>query len=280
MGVDGATRIIAVVVLWQLNITNIGAYAFAVALSPLIAVAVVGMRGQTRTDPGPDATYSEITPNLGWLLLGSVMAAGLVNAGPLGVDILARSDQAQLVTAFGNGVLLSRVPLFLFQAVQASLLPRLARLAAKGDLDEFREGFSLLMKVVLGVAVLGVVGSFALGPWALELVYEGGLDRRTLTILALASGLYMIALATAQAVIALHGHSWVALGWLSAMAVFLVVTTVSSDDLFLRVELGLVAGSLTACIIFAYALRMRINSGAIPDAESMLDGVMDSPFEG
>jgi O-antigen/teichoic acid export membrane protein len=280
MGVDGATRIIAVVVLWQLNITNIGAYAFAVALSPLVAVAVVGMRGQTRTDPGPEASYSEITPNLGWLLLGSVMAAGLVNAGPLGVDILARSDQAQLVTAFGNGVLLSRVPLFLFQAVQASLLPRLARLAAKGDLDEFREGFSLLMKVVFGVAVLGVVGSFALGPWALELVYEGGLDRRTLTILALASGLYMVALATAQAVIALHGHSWVALGWLSAMVVFLFVTTVSSDDLFLRVELGLVAGSLTASMIFAYALRARINSGAIPDAESMLDGVMDSPFEG
>ena len=179
-----------------------------------------------------------------------------------------------------NGVLLSRVPLFLFQAVQASLLPRLARLAAKGDLDEFREGFSLLMKVVVGVAVFGVVGSFALGPWTLELVYEGGLDRRTLTILALASGLYMIALATAQAVIALHGHSWVALGWLSAMAVFLVVTTVSSDDLFLRVELGLVAGSLTACMVFAYALRARINSCAVPDAETMLDGVIDSPFEG
>jgi hypothetical protein len=81
-------------------------------------------------------------------------------------------------------------------------------------------------------------------------------------------------------VIALHGHSWVALGWLSAMAVFLVVTTVSSDDLFLRVELGLVAGSLTACMVFAYALRARINSGAVPDAETMLDGVIDSPFEG
>lgn len=279
IGVDGATRIIAVVVLWQLNITNIGAYAFAVALSPLVAVAVVGLRGQTRTDPGPEANYSEITPNLGWLILGSVMAAGLVNAGPLGVDILAKSDQAQLVTAFGNGVLLSRVPLFLFQAVQASLLPRLARLAAKGDLGEFREGFALLMKVVVAVALLGAVGSFALGPWALELVYEGGLDRRTLTLLAIASGLYMIAVATAQAVIALRGHSWVAVGWLSAMVTFLVATTLSSDDLFLRVELGLVAGSLTACLVFAYALKVRIASGAIPNAESMLDGVMDSPFE-
>lgn len=280
MGVDGATRIVACVVLWQLDVTSIGAYAFAVALSPLVAVMSVAVRGSTRTEDGPPASFSEITPNLGWLLVGSVMAAGLVNAGPLGVDILARSDQALLVTAFGNGVLLSRVPLFLFQAVQASLLPRLARLAARGDLDEFREGFTLLMKVVVAVAALGAIGSFVLGPWALELVYEGGLDRRSLTILALASGLYMVALAIAQAVIALHGHSWVAWGWLSAMAMFLVVTAVSSDDLYLRVELGLVAGSFTACVVFVNALRSRIAHGAVPDAEMMLDGVMDTPFEG
>lgn len=280
MGVDGATRIVACVVLWQLDVTNIGAYAFAVALSPLVATLSVSLRGSARTEDGPSANYSEITPNLGWLLIGSVMAAGLVNAGPLGVDILARSDQALLVTAFGNGVLLSRVPLFLFQAVQASLLPRLARLAARGDLAEFREGFGLLMKVVAAVAVIGVAGSFALGPWALELVYEGGLDRRSLTILALASGLYMIALAIAQAVIALHGHRWVAWGWLSAMASFLVVTAFISDDLYLRVELGLVAGSSSACIVFASALRSRIAHGAVPDAEMMLDGVMDTPFEG
>lgn len=279
MGVDGATRIVGCVVLWQLGVTSIGAYAFAVALSPLVAVLAVSKGRQIHTEPGPDASFAEITPNLGWLLLGSVMAAGLVNAGPLGVDILAKSDQALLVTAFGNGVLLSRVPLFLFQAVQASLLPRLARLAAKGDLDEFREGFTLLMKVVVAVAVLGVAGSFALGPWALELVYEGGLDRRSLTILALASGLYMIALATAQAVIALHGHRWVALGWLSAMSSFLIVTAFSSDDLYLRVELGLVAGSLSACVVFAFALHARFTSGAIPDAETMLDGIIDTPFE-
>lgn len=279
LGVDGATRIVACVVLWQLDVTNIGAYAFAVALSPVVAVAAVSKGRQLHTEQGPEASFSEITPNLGWLLLGSVMAAGLVNAGPLGVDILAKSDEALLVTAFGNGVLLSRVPLFLFQAVQASLLPRLARLAAKGDLDEFREGFSLLMKVVIAVAVVGVLGSFALGPWALELVYEGGLDRRTLTILALASGLYMIAIATAQAVIALHGHRWVALGWVSAMTSFLLVTAVASDDLYLRVELGLVAGSFSACFVFAIALRARIAAGATPDAETMLDGVIDTPFE-
>ena len=280
MAVDGLVRITACVLLWQLGVTSVGAYALAVAVSPLVAASVVFVRGETKTDDGPPATYSEITPNLGWLLLGTIMAAALVNAGPLGVDFLANASDAEKVTAFGNGVLLSRVPLFLFQAVQAALLPRLARLAAKGDLEEFRHGFSLLLKVVTAVAVLGTVGSFVLGPPILTMVYEGGLDRRTLTLLALASGMYMLALAVSQGVIALQGHKFVAVGWLSAMIGFLAVTTFASDDLFLRVELGLVAGSTVALAVFSYAFRARMSAGAIPDAESMIDGVLDYPLEG
>jgi len=280
MAVDGLVRITACVLLWQLGVTSVGAYALAVATSPLVAAGVVFVRGETKTDDGPPATYSEITPNLGWLLLGTIMAAALVNAGPLGVDFLANASDAEKVTAFGNGVLLSRVPLFLFQAVQAALLPRLARLAAKGDLEEFRHGFSLLLKVVTAVAVLGTVGSFVLGPPILTMVYDGGLDRRTLTLLALASGMYMLALAVSQGVIALQGHKFVAVGWLSAMIGFLAVTTFVSDDLFLRVELGLVAGSTVALAVFSYAFRARMNAGAIPDAESMIDGVPDLPLEG
>jgi O-antigen/teichoic acid export membrane protein len=279
LGVDGATRIIACVVLWQLNVTSIGAYALAVALSPVVAVLVVSARGDMASQDGPPANYSELTPNISWLLLGSVMAAALVNAGPLGVDVLAGASDAEKVTAFGNGVLLSRIPLFLFQAVQASLLPRLARLAAKGDLTEFVQGLTLLLKIVVGVAALGTVGSYVLGPWALDLMYDGGLDRRTLTLLALASGLYMLCIAIAQAVIALRGHRWVAIGWLSAVVTFLLLTAFTSDDLFLRVEFGLVGGSTIALIIFAMALKSQIAAGITPDADSMLDGVLDTQFE-
>lgn len=279
LGIDGATRIIACIVLWQLDVTSVGSYAMTVALSPIVAVLVVTFRGDTKTHDGPPADYAELTPNLSWLLLGSVMAAALVNAGPIGVDVLANTSEAEKVTAFGNGVLLSRIPLFLFQAIQASLLPRLARLAAKGDLKEFVQGLSLLLKIVAAVAVLGTAGSFVLGPWALDVMYDGGLDRRTLTLLALASGLYMLCIAVAQAVIALRGHRWVAIGWLSAVVMFLSVTAWSSNDLYLRVEFGLVAGSTTALVIFALALRSRIAAGITPDAETMLDGVMDTPFE-
>lgn len=279
MGIDGVMRILACVVLWQMGVTSVGPYAIAVVAAPLVAVLLVGSRGQLRTQPGPEATFKEVTPNLGWLLLGSVMGAALVNAGPLGVSALANSGEAAKVTAFGNGVLLSRIPLFLFQAVQAALLPRLARLAAKGDLKEFTEGFVLLLKVVAGVAILGTAGSALLGPQVLDIMYDGGLDRRTLTLLALASGIYMLALSIAQGVIALHGHRYVAIGWLSSMATFLVVTAFSSKDLFLRVEMGLVAGSLCGLVVFMYALRTLMAQGAVPDAELFVEGILESPFE-
>jgi hypothetical protein len=76
-------------------------------------------------------------------------------------------------------------------------------------------------------------------------------------------------------VIALQGHKYVAIGWLSAMVSFLVFTAFSSNDLFLRVELGLVAGSTAALMVFSYALRARMQAGAIPDAESLIDGILD-----
>jgi O-antigen/teichoic acid export membrane protein len=171
------------------------------------------------------------------------------------------------------------VPLFLFQAVQAALLPRLARLAAQGDLTEFKRGFRQLMVVVIGVGVLGTFGSFALGPPVLDLVYDGGLDRRTLTLLALGSAIYMIALATAQAVIALHGHAVVGLGWLVGMVTFLLGAAFSADDLYLRVEIGLVGSSVAALCVFATALRKLLDSGASVDLDSLSDALSDRPLE-
>ncbi len=52
--------------------------------------------------------------------------------------LLADDEEAELVTQFSYGVLMARIPLFLFQAVQAALLPRLSRLAARNELVEFR----------------------------------------------------------------------------------------------------------------------------------------------
>jgi hypothetical protein len=89
----------------------------------------------------------------------------------------------------------------------------------------------------------------------------------------------MVALATAQAVIALRGHARVAFGWLTGMAVFLLVTWLSSDDLYLRVELGLVSSSVASLAIFGQSLRSLLSTGATIDEESILDALSDRPLE-
>jgi O-antigen/teichoic acid export membrane protein len=279
MGSDGVVRIILCLALAVAGITAVGAYGFAVALSPLFAVGYVWARGGLSNEPGPPAEWSEVTPNLGWLLLGSVFAASLLNAGPIAASLLADESEDALVTQFSYGVLLARIPLFLFQAVQAALLPRLSRLAARGELDEFRSGLRRLMYVVLAVGVVGTGGAFVLGPWAIEVVYEADLSGRTLAVLALGSACYMVALATAQAVIALRGHALVAVGWGVGVVTFLLTTWLSSDELFRRVEIGLLASSIAAMATFGLALRSKLASGARPDRGSVIEAITDMPLE-
>ncbi|MFT4865204.1 MAG: O-antigen/teichoic acid export membrane protein [Ilumatobacter sp.] len=279
MGSDGVIRIALCVALAIVGVSAVGAYGLAVAVAPLFAVAYVYKRGQLSNDDGPPASWSEVTPNLGWLLLGSVFAASLLNAGPIAASLLAADDQDVLVTQFGQGVLLARIPLFLFQAVQAALLPRLSRLAAQGELNEFRNGLKRLMLVVLAVGVVGTTSAFLIGPWALEVVFDADLTGRTLALLAFSSACYMVALATAQAVIALKGHALVSIGWGIGVIAFIIGTWQGSDDVFRRVEIGLLASSIAAMVTFALTLRYKLTIGVVPDQDSIMDAIIDMPFE-
>lgn len=273
VGADGAIRVLACTALLLLGVTQLSAYSLIIVATPIIGVMIVLLAGQLKTESGPPATWSEITENLVWLLGGSIFAAALVNAGPITVDILGDSQDAIRVTQFGNAVLLTRVPLFLFQAVQAALLPRLTRLAARGDLVEFKIGFRRLVVLVIGVGVFGTIGAFLFGPFFLDLVYGGGIDRRTLTLLALASAIYMMALAIAQAVIALRGHRLVALGWLLSFLSYVICAWKVSQDLFLRVEVALVVSSAVALVSFALSLKALLKSGATVDLESVTTAI-------
>ena len=279
MGGDGVARIILCVALAVIGIQRAGYFGLAIAIAPLFALFYVWRIGDLRNDSGPPATWAEVTPNLGWLLIGAICAAALLNAGPLAATILAEDGQEALVTEFSFGVLLARVPLFLFQAVQAALLPRLSSLAAQGAFFEFRTGLRRLLLLVGAVGIIGTIGAFFLGPWIVELVYDADLTGRTMAALALGSASYMVALALAQAVIALHGHALVAAGWVVAVIAFVVVTWLSSDDLFRRIEFGLLGSSIAGLACFAAALRHKLAEGETPDHESVMEAIIDMPFE-
>ncbi len=283
MATEGTLRVTACAALALAGVAFVGPYGMAVALPPVFALAIAlhGRRREGLLVPGPETSWAEITPNLGWLLAGSVLGQSLVNAGPLAVGLLSDGSPAQdqLVSDFFKGVLLARVPLFLFQAVQAALLPKLARLAAQGRLEEFRRGFRKLMVVVVVIGALGTLGAFTIGPFVVSLAFDADLGHRTLGMVALASALFMVALAIAQAVIALHGHAKVALGWLIGVVVFLAAVAVSGHDLLLRVELALVASTAAALVFFGWALRDQLATGATYDADSIVEALHDVAVE-
>jgi O-antigen/teichoic acid export membrane protein len=280
MASEGVVRMAAAVVLAVAGVKAVGPYGLLVGLPAVVAV-LLSRRGQHDVlEDGPEASWSELTPNLGWLLVGSVCAAALLNAGPIAANALKTSPaQNALVTQLSTGVIIARVPLFLFQAVQAALLPKLARLAARGALDDFTRGFRKLLRLVLVVGVLAIVGAFVIGPFVVKVFFDSDLSRRTLTMLALASSLYMVALALAQAIIALRGHRKVALGWFIGLVAFIAVIAIPDDDLLLRVELGLVAGSIAALVVFAVVLRVLMRTGVRPDEDSILEAFGELPLE-
>ena len=113
----------------------------------------------------------------------------------------------------------------------------------------------------------------------LEERMNGNLRRlRTMAMLALSSAIYMGAIATSQAVVALHGHAQVAFGWILAMTAFLLTLWLGGDDLFRRIEIALVMSSLTALVAFSLALRWRF-SIVQPDVAGDAGPLPELPLE-
>ena len=114
--------------------------------------------------PGPQAPWSELSTNLGYLLGGSLMAQALSYAPFLGAQLLSTPRrEARAVADFIVGLFLARIPILLFQAVQAALLPKLAHLAGAGQHDDFQSGLRKLVLVVVGIGVIGVVAAGTIG---------------------------------------------------------------------------------------------------------------------
>src|ERR1019366_6344513 len=130
MGAAGVIRLLPALVLAAAGVSNPLWYGLCLAFSPALAT-LVALRGQRDLlPPGPNAPWSELSVNLGYLLFGSLFAQVLSYAPFLGAQVLATSGQRAAVADFIVGLFLSRIPILLFQAVQAALLPKLAGLVS------------------------------------------------------------------------------------------------------------------------------------------------------
>ncbi len=256
---EGLGRLLAVGLLVAVVSDGIGAYGLAIGLAPFIGigVAMAGQRG-LRT-PGPAAPMGDLSRALGALLMASVATAVVINVSPLAVQVLAGPGEGSEPGRFLNALLVARIPLFFFQAIQASLLPQLSSLAGAGRYGELWRVLRRLLAVVatLGVAVL--VAAAVAGPWAVEFAFgsEYAVTQRDMVLLAVSSVGLMVVLSLAQGLIACRSRGRMALAWVAGLAVFPVVVALGSD-LFLRVELALIATVAVAAVVMAVLLVERI----------------------
>ncbi|GAC1337413.1 MAG: hypothetical protein NVSMB29_01740 [Candidatus Dormibacteria bacterium] len=262
IGGEAALRAVGVVLFALLGLRVAGLYGLMIAVGSVAAVAVV-LRGQRGLfEPGPAAPWSELTGKLGYLLTGSILAAFLVNAGPLTVKLISTPAQHDAAGIFLSGLIMARTPLFFFQAIQAALLPRLAALASAGRHAEFRHGFGRLLLLVAAVGGLAVLGFALLGPLIVRVLFGRGfvLSHGDMAALAAASAIYMLALALAQALIALEQHGRSALGWLVGVVTFFgAVVALQGMQLLTRVETALIASSVSATLAMAVLLLPELS---------------------
>jgi O-antigen/teichoic acid export membrane protein len=265
LGTEGASRIAFAVILVLVASTSAGWYGVALALPPLVAVAV-SLRGQHGLiRPGPDAPYSELSGALALLLVGSIFAQLLSYISVLGVQLLATPAERDTITAgFITGVFVARIPLLAFQAIQAALLPKLARLASEGKHADFRSGIIRLVVVVTTLCVAGTLVATAIGPEIGKKLFptKWTLGNRDMFFLTLAATTFILALTIAQALIALKAYRQNAIAWVAGVAGFVVtVAVLSGEDLFLRNELGFLFGSLVSALLVGIFMAGRIRKG-------------------
>lgn len=269
IGADGFLRFLGALLCLVLGVKTAGWFGIALGAAALVAVPVALRVERPVLGDGPESAFREVSSALGFLMAASLLSFGIMNIGPVLVKALAAADEVEAAGRFLPALVIARIPLYLFQAVQAALLPKLSGLASAGALADFRSGLVRLLAVVAGLAVAGSVAGFTIAPTLLGIMFpdaENG--SRTLGLLAAGSGLYMLALASAQAVIALGGHRDQVVGWAVGMATLLVTTWLASDDLFLRVELGLLVGSLAAFLTMAAVLVRRLHAARSAPLES------------
>ena len=259
---DGVGRLVMVLVL-AATVGGVGAYGLAVGLAPFIGVALA-LTGQRKLSlEGPAEPVGGLSRALGALLVASVATALVLNMSPLAVEVLAGPDQAEDPGRFLNALLIARLPLFFFQAIQASLLPRLSALVSAGRFDEMVHVFRRLIGLVVGIGGVAILVCAAIGTRIVELAFgaDFAVERRDMVLLAASSAVLMVALSLAQALMACRAQGRMATAWVLGLVAFPVVVALG-DDLFLRVELGLLATVSVAALSMATLLVARLRSTA------------------
>lgn len=277
VGSEGITRVVGATALAMGGVRSPGVYGLFVGGAPFIGVLAFGgwrAARQLRTVDRNEG-LSAAGAAIGALLAGSLANQVLLMVPPLAVVLLARPGETEEAATLVVAMVLVRVPLFLFNAVLATLLSQLSDSVGAGSRDLFHRALGRLLVLVAGCTGVSIVLGAVAGPWLVSRVFgpEYRLRGVDVAILAGACGAYLAAVVLGQALIAMRAHLLVSAAWLIGLAGFAAALAFERPVLD-RVELAFLVG----CTISALAMGAQVFCvvwGRPPDAELIRNGRLE-----
>ena len=260
LGLDGVLRLVGSLGLWIAGSAVAGWYGLVLGLAPVLAVVLtVRGVGGTATAPGQPEAWGRLMRALGLLTVGGLLQQFVINAPGVVAQLLASPAEQALAGTFIGVLVLARMPLFLFTAIQATFLPSLAALAARDDRPGFARRARGVMLAVAGMGLAGVTLVAVAGPQLVVLFY--GADYRTsrmvLVVLALGSTFVMFGSALSQILISMRSYRSPLLGWSCGSVVFLLAL-LAPLGLEYRVGLAFLASTVVTSAVLAGGLTRRM----------------------
>lgn len=258
LGTEALLRVVLVVSLVSLAEPGVGGLAVVVGAAALgsALVGLAGARSHGGSVPGGPVAFLR---SVGVLVAGAAALQTMLYGGVLVARILAPTAQDVIAGQLLAAITVTRIPVFLFQSLEALVVPRIAELAVRGDVPALRAAVRRLVLAVGSLAVVTALGSFLAGPALVSLMFgpEYVVSYTVMGLLGLGTGAFMLAVAASDVTVALAGHRAMAAAWVAgllaaALSVFLL------PGLVLQATVPLLVGSAVAALLLTREARGRM----------------------
>jgi O-antigen/teichoic acid export membrane protein len=260
LGSEGVARLLICGVLLGFGARSPGFFGLAVGLAPFVAVGVGWRSSSVHLEPGPPEPWGPTTKAILYLLGGSACRQFLIVMAPLAVQVLSTTADRGTTGRFLAAFTLTRVPLFLFSAALAALLPKLAAQASAGAKREFS---SVLLRLSYGVGLMTAVAaslSATIGPAMLRFFFGSSysVGGGELLLLSVGCGAYLLASVLSYGLIAISGQSLTTRAWAAGCLVRIAFIALSPHlGLVTRVAVGFLAGNVASLLTMALLLAWQ-----------------------
>lgn len=256
LAVDGALRVVGAAVLAANGVDDALWFGAVLGIAPIVATGLAMIRTGPVLSRGPGPRVAAVMMPL---VLASLTSQALANAGPVAAQLLKGPGEETTAANLVNALTVARIPLFLFAAVQAVFLPRLARYVARDERTAFVAALRTASLVTAAIGVLGIGATALVGPQAVRLLFgpEFEIGRGDIALLAASAALFMNVQVLVQGLLA-RGRDAAATGAWSIGLVALLVALLIPLPLTARVALALVIGSGAALVAAAAAVRRTL----------------------